>query len=197
MADAASFLVPPRAAYTAQVPRLFSETLKQNILLGLPDDPAALTAAVRRAVLEDDVLALEEGLATPVGTRGVRLSGGQVQRTAAARMLVRGAELLVIDDLSSALDVETEARLWDGLFAGRGPSGSPTCLIVSHRREVLRRADHIVVLQDGRVAAEGTLDALLAGSEEMHRLWLGHLDGPGHDGLLATTGKGCADDAHR
>ncbi|MDP9371463.1 MAG: ABC transporter ATP-binding protein/permease [Chloroflexota bacterium] len=196
VADAASFLVPPRAAYTAQVPRLFSETLKQNILLGLPDDPAALTAAVRSAVLEDDVLALEEGLATPVGTRGVRLSGGQVQRTAAARMLVRGAELLVIDDLSSALDVETEARLWDGLFAGRGPSESPTCLIVSHRREVLRRADHIVVLQDGRVAAEGTLDALLAGSEEMHRLWLGHLDGPGHDGLLATTGKECADDAY-
>ena len=106
--DAASFFVPPRAAYTAQVPRLFSETLKQNILLGLPDDPAALAAAVRGAVLEHDVQALEAGLETPVGTRGVKLSGGQVQRTAAARMLVRGAELLVIDDLSSALDVETE-----------------------------------------------------------------------------------------
>ena len=106
--DAAAFFVPPRAAYTAQVPRLFSETLKQNILLGLPDDPAALDAAVRGAVLEHDVQALEAGLETPVGTRGVKLSGGQVQRTAAARMLVRDAELLVIDDLSSALDVETE-----------------------------------------------------------------------------------------
>src|SRR6185437_3211716 len=86
--DVGSFLVPPRAAYTAQAPRLFSETLKQNILLGLPDDPEAVAAAVRDAVLEEDVRALEAGLATAVGTRGVKLSGGQVQRAAAARMLV-------------------------------------------------------------------------------------------------------------
>src|SRR5206468_11597139 len=74
--DAASFLVPLRCAYTAQVPRLFNETLKQNILLGLPEDPAALAAAIRGAVLEYDVQALEEGLETSVGTRGVKLSGG-------------------------------------------------------------------------------------------------------------------------
>ena len=82
--DPAGFFVPPRAAYTAQVPRLFSETLKQNILLGLSDDPAALDAAIRGAVLEHDIETLDEGLDTPVGTRGVKLSGGQVQRTAAA-----------------------------------------------------------------------------------------------------------------
>src|SRR5581483_11398765 len=92
--DAATFMTPPHAAYTAQAPRLFSETLQQNILLGRPDDPAALAAAVWGAVLERDVQTLEEGMATPVGTRGVKLSGGQVQRAAAARMLVRGAELL-------------------------------------------------------------------------------------------------------
>ncbi|MGN6812307.1 MAG: ATP-binding cassette domain-containing protein, partial [Thermomicrobiales bacterium] len=133
VADPAACLVPPRAAYTAQTPRLFSETLQQNILLGRPDDPAALAAAVQGAVLEHDVQALEAGLETPVGTRGVKLSGGQVQRTAAARMLVRGAELLVIDDLSSALDVETERALWERIFERE----DVTCLVVTHRRTAL------------------------------------------------------------
>ena len=131
------------------------------------------------AVLEADVAQLENGLDTLVGPRGVRLSGGQVQRAAAARMFVRGPELLVFDDLSSALDVETEQALWARLDERRQTHAS-TCLVVSHRRAALQRADRILLFKDGRVEAEGTLDALLAGSEEMRRLWQSS-EADGHD----------------
>lgn len=162
--DPARFLIPPRTAYTPQVPQLFSETLGDNILLGWPGD---VDAAVRLAVLEDDVADMPDGLATMLGSRGVRLSGGQLQRTAAARMFVRAPELLVCDDLSSALDVHTEADLWARVLGDR----RRTVLAVSHRRGVLARADQVVVLREGRVVDVGPLSELLERCEEMRRLW--------------------------
>tara|TARA_B100001123_G_scaffold451305_1_gene630377 strand:+ start:177264 stop:178961 length:1698 start_codon:yes stop_codon:yes gene_type:complete len=165
--DPKTFLTPPRCAYTSQIPNLFSESLRENILCGLPNDPDDLSRALYQGVLDEEVFSLSDGLNTIVGPRGVKLSGGQIQRVGAARMFVRDAELFVFDDLSSALDVETERVLWTRLFKGR----KATYIVVSHRRPALLRADQIVVMKDGKVDSIGTPEELLKSSREMKKLW--------------------------
>jgi ATP-binding cassette subfamily B protein len=170
--DPGTFLVPGRAAYAGQVPRLFSESLRENLLLGWPASEDELSRVLTLAALEQDLAEMPTGLDTVVGPRGVRLSGGQVQRATAARALVRSPDLLVVDDLSSALDVETEHLLWDRIAtAARGGRGPDTLIVVSHRRAALERADQVVVLDRGRLVGTGSLEELLRTCPEMRRLW--------------------------
>ncbi len=151
------FFVPPRSAYTPQTPQLFSHTLRENLLLGLEIDESTLRRAIQLGVIEADITAMPDGLDTVIGTKGVRLSGGQQQRSAAVRMFVRQPELLVLDDLSSALDVETEQRLWSRLLRirqlpqGEASHWQPTCLIVSHREAILQQANQVIVLEKGMI----------------------------------------------
>lgn len=168
--DPGTFLVPPRVAYASQTPRLFSTSIRENIQLGWGDE--RLAHALRLTALTGEVDEMAEGLETMIGPRGVRLSGGQLQRTAAARAIVRSPDLLVVDDLSSALDVETEALLWQRLTAETALATDPlTILAVSHRRAALAQATDIIVLDQGRVVGRGTLDQLLATCAELRRLW--------------------------
>lgn len=166
--DPKSFFIPPHSAYTPQVPGLFSDSVENNILLGHRKDQNRVAGAVKAAVLNYDLDEMEKGLNTMIGTKGVKLSGGQMQRTAAARMFVRDAEIYLIDDMSSALDVKTENKIWQRFLDDE----KRTCVAVSHRKATLKMADKIVVLKEGKVDSVGTLDQLLSSSQEMQELWI-------------------------
>lgn len=144
------FFVPPAAAYVPQTPVLFDDTLVGNILLGYPYEERHMADSLRLAMLEDELARFPDGLSTPLGPKGMALSGGQRQRVAVARMAIRRAELWVLDDSSSALDAETESRLWERIDALRRSAGI-TCLIVSAKPFVLRYADQVIALDNGRI----------------------------------------------
>jgi ATP-binding cassette, subfamily B, bacterial len=159
-------LTPPRAAYVPQVPHLFSDTLRENITLGARLDDELVAQALQGAALDRDVRSMAAGLDTRVGPRGVKLSGGQAQRAAIARALVRSPELLVIDDLASAVDQATERALADLLFSGR------TCLVASNRRTVIERADQVILLDQGTVLSSGTVTEVMAREPWLREFWL-------------------------
>lgn len=142
VADRGAFFAPPHAAFLPQVPNLISDSLADNVTLG--DAGADLGRALELSAVATDVAEMPEGVATMVGPRGLRLSGGQRQRVATARALARRPELLVLDDLSSALDVETERLLWQNLS-----DEGVTVLAVSHRKVAFDVADHVLEMHDG------------------------------------------------
>jgi ATP-binding cassette subfamily B protein len=143
--DRAAFLVPPNAAFLSQVPQLISDSVGDNVGLG-PVDPVRLATALQLAAITDDIEAMPDGVDTLIGPRGLRLSGGQRQRLATARALVHAPELVVLDDLSSALDVETEVQLWTNLA-----DAGMTVIAVSHRAVAFDRADQVLRLDHGHI----------------------------------------------
>lgn len=161
------FFIPPRVAYSPQIPHFFSATVEENILLGKNKSKLDVKKAINLAVMDKDIDKFQEGIKTLIGTNGVKLSGGQQQRLSAARMFVQNAELFVFDDISSALDIETEEILWARLFE----ENAITCIAVSNRRLALKKADNIILIKDGKLDSQGKLEELLKKSKEMRLIW--------------------------
>lgn len=144
-----------------QRPFLFSDSVRSNIALGEEGDQERMERAVSLASLTQDLPALPDGLDTVVGERGIMLSGGQRQRVALARGLYQGGEVILLDDVLSAVDHENEQRLVKALSSFHERS-QPSCVIVSNRISAFRHANQIIVLDQGTVVQRGTHAELIA-----------------------------------
>lgn len=161
-----------RLAVVPQRPFLFSDTISSNVALESDADNERIERAVAAAALEPDIEALQHGMDTIVGERGIMLSGGQRQRVALARGLYRRGDLLILDDVLSAVDHATESGLVDSLEALGGADGGPTVLIASHRLSALRRTDVVLVLDRGRLIDVGRHNELIERQGIYRETWL-------------------------
>ncbi len=156
-------------AIVSQETLLLHDSLRNNIMYGLEGvTEEMLQDVVRRARLKDFVNQLPQGLDTLIGDRGVRLSGGEKQRVSIARALLKGAEILILDEATSSLDSQTEKLIQEAVdeaVAGR------TAIVIAHRLSTIKHADKIVVLKDGTVTEQGTLDELLKEKGTFFHLW--------------------------
>lgn len=147
-----------RFAVVSQTPFLFSRSIADNIALGRPEaSMAQIRAAAEAACIDSDIMQFPEGYQTLVGEKGITLSGGQKQRIAIARALLLDAEILILDDALSAVDGKTEHRILTNLRQQHGK----TVIVIAHRLTALEEADMILVLQQGRVAEQGTHSSLI------------------------------------
>ncbi|MGC6507437.1 MAG: ABC transporter ATP-binding protein [Myxococcota bacterium] len=154
-----------------QRPFLFSDSIRLNIAMEDSPENSEVDRAVELASLQQDLTAMPEGLETIVGERGIMLSGGQRQRVALARALYHKGDLILLDDVLSAVDHENESRLVKTLNQLQGDRGKPTCIIVSNRISAFRYAQKIVVLDDGKVVAQGTHAELISQAGPYRDAW--------------------------
>lgn len=146
--------------YVPQDVFLFSDTIQRNIAFGLPEEDSMMRevqSAAEQAHVAHNIEAFEQKYDTLLGERGVNLSGGQKQRISIARALIRKPKLLILDDCLSAVDTETEEAILQSI---RNQGDSTAVLMVSHRISSIRGADHVVVLDQGKLIEEGTPEAL-------------------------------------
>ena len=148
---------------------LFDGSIWDNILYGRPDaTEEEVIAAAKSAEVHEFIETLPQGYHTPIGERGLKLSGGQSQRISIARAILKDPPILVLDEATSAVDNETEAAIQRSLEV---VSQNRTTIVIAHRLSTIRHADKIVVMDLGRIVAEGTHEDLIAGKGLYHRLW--------------------------
>lgn len=152
----------PSIGYVSQQAKLFTETIKNNILFGRAEDPNLLEAVVEAVGLKEEIDGFENGLEEKLGHDGLSLSGGQRQRVAIARAIYGRPQVLFLDDLTSALDAENEARLWKRL---ENLIPESTLLVVTHRMATARVMDRICLLDENTLVARGTHQELMENSE--------------------------------
>jgi len=168
--DAADWL--RHVAWVPQRPHVFEGTVRDNIALGQPDAPQeAVERAARAAQAHDFIAALPQGYDTPLGERGLGLSGGQVQRLALARALLKPAPLVLLDEATAQLDAQTQAQVGEAILA---LARQRCVLLAAHRLSTVLQADHVVVLDAGRVVEQGAPSALLAAGGAFVRLVRAH-----------------------
>ena len=160
-------------SYVAQDNFLFDCSLLENIRLGNPSaTDEAVKAAARAAQCEEFIEKLPQGYDTPAGEAGRRLSGGEKQRVAIARMLLKNAPVVILDEATAFTDPENEEKLQSGIAA---LTKGKTLLVIAHRLSTIRNADNIVVLQNGEIIAQGQHDALLAACPLYRGMWQAHI----------------------
>ena len=154
---------------------LFDGTIRENISYARPDASLReIEEAAKAANIHEDILAMPDGYETKVGERGLRLSGGQKQRVAIARAILRKSPIIILDEATASVDVETEKQIQNAISR---IAGTRTILAIAHRLSTIRNADLILVIEDGRVAERGTHEELMAKKGYYYQMQLAQSEG--------------------